>query len=154
MEGKMANYDIKDVEKLLKMYPKLKKLITNYNQELDSLREKYTRERSKDIIKHSNSYMYKNKEDIIDDLVENRMKSLQDTILYVKFIESIVKSLTPDQQKLIQLRYFESFTIENISYNLNYSLSTVKRKLKASLKDILTMLKLNTNSRIYIQMCS
>lgn len=64
----------------------------------------------------------------------------------IKMMRSVVTKLKPRYRKLIELRYFEEYSYEEISENLNIPLGTVKAQLFRARDLLLNILK-NTDAK-------
>lgn len=111
------NYStFKNVERILYEYPKLKKSILEREKQIKELKEFGIPEKSKSITGLSNNSVIKNKDDIIEDSIDNLNKHIFKTKVIIKHIDSVISALKDDPYfDIIKLKYFDGYTHEQIA---------------------------------------
>lgn len=72
-------------------------------------------------------------EHVVDNLANTRKTEQQtDTI----GLRAIVAGLKPDQEAIVELAYYQGFTMDEISKTLNVPLGTVKTRMRAAMQQL------------------
>ena len=138
----------KSVEKLLYNYKKLKAEIKNIDIEIEDIKNTYVGVSAIDISKDNLSKTYKTTSIIENEILdkERRIERLESIKLkkenQVKKVDNALETLTEEDRKLIELRYFErlpNYKVAMIFDMTEEGCSARKRRIVESIKDILIL---------------
>ena len=115
----------KKVEDMLRYYNRFKKRIIYIQDNMDNVILKKISGISS---MGEGNFEYKSDIEKKEEIREQNQKQLERYKILVQLIERGLEEIRNDEYyKIIELRYFENGTIENISEELKYSVATVKR---------------------------
>ena len=133
-------------------YAETEKLLYNYNilrqqvqeiipDDIDDLRVEVITNRSKDVVFIPQGGVKSDKLIMQEDRIERRSWSLKRTKKYLAEFDKALGILKEDPGYcIIEMKYFQEFTIADIALSLNMSESTVKRKKNKLVRELSILL--------------
>ena len=129
----------KKTEKLLLNYNKFKQLIQYKIEQIENIKAEGLIKNSKSFIKISNGNGINmlNENEKVDAKIEEIENSISKLNYYIKLIDhAIDKVKTNPYSDIIQLKYFDGLTYEDISLHMDCDISTIKRNKNKLINDI------------------
>lgn len=129
-KDKMLPY--KKTEMLLYNYHKFKEVISEKKEEIEEVKETGIKKGSKSIVRFNGTTGVTSSLEIEEELVEDKIDKIKESIMYtdkcIKSIDKALKKIKSDKYySIIEKKYFENKTLEDIAYELECDVSTVSR---------------------------
>lgn len=118
----------KNVEVLLYNYNNFKESIEDRKSQINDLKKYGLPEKSKGITAIVESSMYTSKNEQIDNAIKSLEQNIYRTKVFIKHIDRVLNKFVKDPYyRIINLKYFEGKTIEEIAEFFEKDISTISR---------------------------
>lgn len=134
---KKKNDIFKNTEAVLYNYKTIKETIPQRNAQIKSLKKYGLPKKSKSITVMSSEHVKLEENDLLDMTIKNIKKSIIKTQTVLNYIDNILSKFKNDPYyNIIELKYFEKMTQEEIAERLQKDVSTINRNKNRLVNEI------------------